>query len=159
MDFAPRSKIRPTKVTVHSDSPVALSLGLPDLFTRCKVLYTVSEHIRVGVAEDEGSEFHDTYKAREVKDFGVGISSIKNPREVEELCALVYFCPETLLENFLRVLECRSFLDQVKVSEHADNFREAMRLQNIQELEGFLYYNEQTSKTGSRQLILTISKP
>ncbi len=101
----------------------------------------------MGVAEDEGSELHDTDKAREVKNFGVGISSIKNTREIEELCALVYFCPETLLEDFLRVLECRSFLDQVKVSEHGDNFWEAVRLQNIRELEGLLYYNEQMSKT------------
>lgn len=67
------------------------------------------------VAEDEGSEFHDGNEAGKVDDLRIGIAAIDDPGEVEELCALVDFCPKTFLEGFFGGLEGGGLFDQVEV--------------------------------------------
>ena len=90
------------------------------------------------VTKDKGSELHDADETREVEDFGVGVSTIENAREIEEFCTLINFSPEPLLENLLGVLESGGLFDKVKVSQYPNNLREAVRLKYVQELERFL---------------------
>lgn len=57
---------------------------------------------------------------------------------MEELGALVDFSPETVLEPLLGVLERLLLLDQVKMGQKSDDFRETMRLEDIEKFECFL---------------------
>jgi len=92
----------------------------------------------MGISENERSEFHDGDETGEIEDFSVGISAINNSRKIEEFCALVYFCPETLFESFLCGFEGCSFFYEVKVGEDTYDFGEAVGLEDIEELECLL---------------------
>ena len=91
------------------------------------------------VAEDERAELHHADEAREVHDLGVGVASVEHTGEVEELRALVDFRPEALLEHLLGGAQRRGFLDEVEVGKDADDLGEAMGLEDVEELEGFLW--------------------
>ena len=65
------------------------------------------------ITEDERTELHNADEAGEVENFSVGVSAVEDAGEVEKFGPLVDFCPEALLEGFLGVLECGSFLDEV----------------------------------------------
>ena len=93
------------------------------------------------IAEDEGAEFHDGDEAGEVEDFSVGITSIKDAREVEELGTLVNLGPEALFQSLLCSTEGSGLPDEVEVCEDADDFGETVGLQNIEELKCFLRGN------------------
>ena len=86
----------------------------------------VHEHVRVRIPEDQRPELHDGDEAGEVEDLGVGVPAVDDPREVEELGALVDLGPEPLLERLFGVLEGGGFFDEVEVGEDADNFGEAV---------------------------------
>ena len=90
------------------------------------------------VPVNKGTELHDRDEAGEVENFGVGVAAVEHARKVEELSTLVNFCPESLLQSFLGCAEGCSFLNKVKVGEHTDDFREPMRLENVEEFERFL---------------------
>ena len=90
------------------------------------------------VAEDERTELHDGDEATEVLDLGVGVAAVEHAGEVEELCALVYLCPETLLERLFGVTLRLDLLDEVEVGKDADDFGEAVRLEDVDEFKGFL---------------------
>lgn len=92
----------------------------------------------MSVAEDKGSELHDGDEAGEIEDFGVRIAAVEHARQVEELGTLVDLRPKTLFQGLLGSAEGCSLLNEVKVGEDADNFGEAMRLQDVEELECFL---------------------
>ena len=65
----------------------------------------------MGVAEDQGAELHNADEAGKVHDFGVGISPIKDSRQIEQLCALVDFCPKPLFESFFGRTESGGLFD------------------------------------------------
>ena len=132
------SQVGAAEVAVQRDGPVAFALGRTDLLAGCQVFETVGEEVGVGVAEDEGAELHNADEAREVEDLGVGVAAVHNAREVEELCALVDLGPEALLEGFLGCTEGSSLLDEVEVSEDANDLRKPVRLEDIEKLKGFL---------------------
>ena len=67
----------------------------------------------MSVSEDERAEFHDRDETGEIHDFCVWITAIENAGEVEEFCALIYFCPETVFEGFFCGLECCGFFYEV----------------------------------------------
>lgn len=90
------------------------------------------------ISEDEGAEFHDGNETREIEDFGIGISPIENTGKVEEFGPLVDLRPESLLESFLRIAESSGLLDEVQVGENTNDFWEAVRLKDVEELESFL---------------------
>lgn len=90
------------------------------------------------IAKYERAEFHDRDKTGEVEDLGVGISTIEDTGEVEEFCSLVDFCPESLFEGFLCGFEGGGFFDEVEVGKDTDDFGEAMGLEDVEKLEGFL---------------------
>jgi len=83
------------------------------------------------ISEDEGPELHNGDEAREIHDFGVWISTVDDPGQVEELRALVNFCPETFFEGFFRAADDGSLFDEVEVCEDADDFGKSMGLKNI----------------------------
>lgn len=83
------------------------------------------------IAKDEGPELHDGDETREVHNFGVGIPTIDNPGEIEELCALVNLRPETFFEGFFSAADDGSLFDEVEVGEDADDFGEPMGLKDI----------------------------
>lgn len=58
----------------------------------------------MAIPEYERTELHHANETREIEDFAVGIATVENARQVEQLCTLVYFRPEPLLECFLGVL-------------------------------------------------------
>lgn len=90
------------------------------------------------VPKDEWSEFHDRNEPRQEVDFGVGVSTVQDPRKGEKFGSLVNFRPESVLQPFLGVFERRGFLDKIHVREEAEDFGETVRLQNVEELERFL---------------------
>lgn len=92
----------------------------------------------MGVAKDEGTEFHDGNEPGQIKDFSVGISPVDNSGEVEKLRALVYFRPKTFFEGFFGDFQSSSLFNEVEMGENADDFWEAMRLKNIQKLKCLL---------------------
>ena len=67
----------------------------------------------MSISEDERTEFHDGDETREIHNFRVWITTVENARKVEEFCALVYFCPETVFEGFFRSFECCGFFYEV----------------------------------------------
>lgn len=52
----------------------------------------------MAVPKNQRPELHDANETRKIEDLSVGITTIENTREIEELCALVYFIPETFFE-------------------------------------------------------------
>jgi len=52
----------------------------------------------MAVPEDKRSELHDADETGKIEDLGIGITTIENAREIEELRALVYLIPETFFE-------------------------------------------------------------
>lgn len=52
----------------------------------------------MAVPKNQRPELHDANETRKIEDLSVGITTIENAREIEELCALVYFIPETFFE-------------------------------------------------------------
>lgn len=110
------------------------------------------------ISENERSEFHDGDETGEIEDFSIGISAIDNSRKIEEFCALIYFCPETLFKSFFCGFEGCSFFNEVKVGEDTYDFGEAVGLEDIEELERLLqriqlFFNDE------RRVPCTISKP
>ena len=65
----------------------------------------------MGVAEDQGAEFHDADEAGEVHNFSVRVSPVKDSRQIEQLCALVDFCPKPLFEGFFGRTESGGLFD------------------------------------------------
>jgi hypothetical protein len=64
-----------------------------------------------------------------------GYLAIHEPGQIEQLCASVYFSPEAMLQSLLGVFQGFVLFEVVQVRENTHNFREAVHLQNIQELE------------------------
>lgn len=52
----------------------------------------------MAVPEYQRPELHDTDETRQIEDLGVGIATVEDTREIEELCALVYLIPKAFLE-------------------------------------------------------------
>ena len=94
----------------------------------------------MGVSENERAEFHDRDETGQIHDFRIWITTIENAGEVEEFCALVYFCPETVFEGFFGGFECGGFFDEVQVGEDTDDFWESVGLEDVEEFKNFLYY-------------------
>ena len=111
------------------------------------------------IAENERAELHDGDEARKVEDLGVGITAVKHTGQVEELSTLVNFCPEAFLQSFLGRFEGRGLLDEVEVGEHADDFGEAMRLEDVEELERFLGRVRTQNRAEHTTIGRTISNP
>ncbi len=95
----------------------------------------------MGVAEDEGSKFHDRNETRKIEDLGVRVATIDDSGKIEEFRALVYFCPEAFFEGLFSCFQGGGFFDEVEVGEIADDFRETMRLKDIQKFKRFLKEN------------------
>ena len=85
----------------------------------------------MSIAKDERPELHNGNEAREIHDFGVGIATIDDPGEVEELRALVNFCPETFFKGVFSAAESGSFFYEVDVCEDTNDFWETMGLKDI----------------------------
>lgn len=126
MNLGPQPEVCPAQVAINGDCPIAFALGLADLLSWCEVLKTVDEEVRMGVSEDEWTEFHDADKPREVENLGVWITAIDEPTQIKEFCALVDFRPETFLQILLGALECVGLFDEVQVGEDTDDFGEAV---------------------------------
>ena len=90
------------------------------------------------VTEYKRAEFHYRDKTTEILDLLVGVTAIDNTGEIKELGTLIDFCPETLLEGLLGGTLCSDLFYEIKMSENTNNFREAVRLENVDELECFL---------------------
>jgi len=90
------------------------------------------------VPKNKRTEFHDGDEPRKVQDFVVRVPAVENTREVEKLCPLIYFCPESFLQSLFCVSERRRLLDQVQVGEHTDGLWETVGLQYVEELKRFL---------------------
>ena len=59
------------------------------------------------VPKHQWAELHHAHKAGQIQNFGVGVPPVEHAGEVEELCALVDFGPEALLEAFFGLaLDC-----------------------------------------------------
>lgn len=71
-------------------------------------------------------------------DFGIRIPAIEHAREIKQLRALVDLSPESFLELFFGLALSAKFLDEVEMSEDADNFGESMGLKYIQKFKRFL---------------------
>ena len=80
------------------------------------------------IAEDEGAELHDGDEAGEVEDLGVGVATVENAGEIEELRTLVDLCPKTLFECLFGRTKGGSLLNEVEVGEDTDDFGETMGL-------------------------------
>lgn len=130
-------QIGSTKVTVQGDGTVDFWV-LPDCFTGREIRQTIGKEIRVLVPEDQRTELHDANEATEQVDFSVRVATVDDTREMEELGTLVDFCPETMLQPLLGVLECLLLLDEVEVSQKTNDFGETVRLKNVEKLECFL---------------------
>jgi hypothetical protein len=131
-------QVRAVEVAVQCDGAVALPARRADGLAGGQVLKAVREQVRVSVAEDERAELEDAEKAGEVEDLAVGVAAVEDAGKVEELCTGVDLGPEALLERLFCVLERRGLADEVEVGEHAENLREAVRLEDIQKFERFL---------------------
>jgi hypothetical protein len=55
---------------------------------------------------------------------------------------LVYFGPEALFECFFGIFEGCGFFDEVEVGEDANDFGEAVRLEDVEEFKTFLLIND-----------------
>ena len=80
------------------------------------------------IAEDEGAELHDGNEAGEIEDLGVGVATVEDAGEIEELRTLVYLCPKALLECFFGRTEGGSLLNEIEVGKDSDDFGETMGL-------------------------------
>ena len=80
----------------------------------------------MSVSEDERTEFHDRDETGQIHDFCIRITTIENAGEVEEFCALVNFCPETVFEGFFGGFEYGGFFYEVQVGEDTDYFWESV---------------------------------
>jgi hypothetical protein len=67
----------------------------------------------MSVSKDERTEFHDRDETGKIHDFRIWITAVENTGEVEEFCALIYFCPETCFESFFCGFECCSLFYEV----------------------------------------------
>ena len=159
MDFGAQPIVGAAQVAIEGYSTVALALRRTNLLSRSEVLETVGKHIGVRIAENERAELHDGDEARKVEDLGVGITAVKHTGQVEELSTLVNFCPEAFLQSFLGRFEGRGLLDEVEVGEHADDFGEAMRLEDVEELERFLGRVRTQNRAEHTTIGRTISNP
>ena len=90
------------------------------------------------IPKDKRTEFHDGYETGKKVDLRIWVPPVDDAGEGEELCALIDLGPESVFESFLSVFQGGGFLDQVEVGEEAENFGEAVGLEDIKELEGFL---------------------
>jgi hypothetical protein len=98
-------------VAIESHSAVAFAFARSNELAGSEVLQTISQYIRVGIAEHKGSEFHDANESRQVEDFCIGISAIKNARKVKQFGACIYFGPESLFQRFFGRTECGGWFD------------------------------------------------
>jgi len=58
----------------------------------------------MAISEHERTELHHANKTREIEDFAVGIATVEDTGQIEELGALIDFRPKSLFERFLGVL-------------------------------------------------------
>jgi hypothetical protein len=137
MDLGGLLQIGPTEVTIECDSPIARRLNAY-LLHRCEILHTVGKEIGVGISENEGAELHDGDKTGKVLYLRIWVASIQYTREIEELCSLVYFGPEALLECLFCGSLDGDLLDEIKMTEDSDDFRKTVCLKNIEKFECFL---------------------
>ena len=128
VDFGSQTVVGAAHVTIEGDRAVALALGGANLLTRGEVLETVGKHVGMLITEDKRAELHDGDEAGEVEDFGVGIASVEDTGEVEELSTLVNLGPKALFQRLLGSTEGSGLLNEVKVAEDADDFRETVGL-------------------------------
>lgn len=98
----------------------------------------MSSRLLTSVPENQRPELHDTDKPAQVHDLGVGVATVHDSREVEELGSLVDFLPEPRLEGLLLGSKGSSLLDEIEMSEDSDDFGESVSLEDVEELEGFL---------------------
>jgi hypothetical protein len=81
---------------------------------------TVDNGVRVRVAPDKRTRvLHDGEETRQVVDFAIGVSSIHDTREIEEMRALVQLGPQSLLEPLLGILERLGLSEQVEMGQDA----------------------------------------
>ncbi len=111
------------------------------------------------VTKHEGAELHDGDEAGQVQNFSVGVATIEDTGEVEELGTLVDLGPEALLQSLLSCTEGSRFLDEVKVREDTNDFWKAVGLEDVQKLEGFLQQCRHEGCCTEVGLERTISKP
>ena len=90
------------------------------------------------VAEYEGAEFHHGDETAEILYLLVGVATIEDAGQVKELGTLIDFGPEALLESLFGGALGGDFFDEIKVGKDTDDFGEAVRLQDVEELKGFL---------------------
>jgi len=119
---------------VETHVPVALGVP-PDGVAVGEVLEAVGEDVRVRGAPGEGPELLHGDEAGEVEDLALEVAPVAEPREVEELGALVDLGPEAVLEGLLGVLELLRVLEPVQVGEDAHDLGEAVDLEEVEELE------------------------
>lgn len=74
----------------------------------------------------------------EIEYFSIRITTIHYPTQVEHLCSIVNFSPESILESFLLGFECRGCLDEIEMGENGDDFRQTMRSEGGKCFERFL---------------------
>ena len=91
------------------------------------------------IPEHQRPELHHADEPAQVQNLRIRVTSGHNARKVEEFGTLVDLRPEALFQGFLCGAERRGFFDEVEVGEDADDFGEAVRLEDVQELERFLY--------------------
>src|SRR6266550_2135389 len=111
---------------------------MANLLTWREILHSVGKKVRVGVSEDQRSEFHDGDEAREVEDLRIRISAIENAGEVKQLRPLVDFGPKSLFESFFSRSYDGSFFDKVQVGKDANDFGKSVGLEDVEEFERFL---------------------
>ena len=88
----------------------------------------------MGIAEDKRAELHDGDKTRQVEDFGIRIASIEDARKVKKLCTLINFSPEALFQGLFSRTQSGCLFDEVEMGENANDFWEAMGLEDVEEL-------------------------
>ena len=133
-----QTKMGTAYVPIHGDVTVAISARGTNELSRGKVFETINENVWMSISEDQRAEFHDADEATEVEGFGIGVATVEDTREVEQFCTLINLRPEPLFESLFGCTKNGGFLDEVQMSEDADDFGEAMGLQDVQKLKGLL---------------------
>ena len=86
---------------------------LLDLVFRSQVFHSIDDDIRMGLSPLKWTELHDGDETAEVSNLIEHVTALIVVREIKQLCSLIYFCPESMLQNLLRLLECLRVLDRV----------------------------------------------
>ena len=136
MDAGVRLEVRATDVAVERDGALAPWIRM-DLRRVRHVLEAVDEHVRVLILPAERPELDARDEERKVMHLHLGVAPVDEAGEVEQLRAVVNLLPEARLQPLLRLPQPLPVAEVVEVRQDAEDLREAVHLQNVQELEGF----------------------